>query len=822
VGRSATLTLLNSDCTVAWKNLYRLLDVTQGSAVRIRGTNSDRFVLAGTTGTWDSTGAVQESSVFVMQTNNVGSPQWTYRYGAAPFRKYSTKIEMKNCADGYIVCGTVVEESSLPFDDVGFLLRLDLDGNMLWMKYYSTGETEVSQTHFKDVEELPNGNFVVTGHMLNPDTPNTAAYRYMTDTILLTLDSEGNFLQGFRYPAYTIQDDGTENLDVTSGESLELVPGGVAVVGFYMQPYFDSPGSQLFQVDNSGFVQWYNFIPGIGPGRSEIANGTLRYGNDDTLTFTGDQSASALVQFNSNGSFIAAKKYGTSNWRNTATSVYAEADNSFTFTGISEVSVPLSSGYFDNRDCRIGRTSTSSLSTGCNEQDLSLTPVGREVLPISIEVESFGVQGFIDITPAVIPVGPSTNVLCTTCDCLPPVVVGPTVQWPGDFPVVVIDWEPVDPGSITDVVIIRDGVIIGDAVGTTYVDETPNGYHRYELIFNPADDACNPTHKTFSIDTHPVIDLPNATDLVWIPDERDLLESTCVVAGLVSAGRTPKIVFGDSALTSVQWADFGSAIVQQEPVAWALLGDGRQGISDPLSPTNEGLLIEFMVGGGSLYLESVNLDVVSNEFKNLCGFSIEGSEPDLGVLESLEGLDSGFGLSLSGLSTEYVASGQYVDRLAPEGSSSGAILRNTSPSGEVTAVFNAGGSSAGDYKVVTSSTLLRGYLGNEELFVDRLVSVLGSSGTPNPLFIRGDGNGDGGIDIGDAVYGLTYLFSGGESRCQDAQDTNDDGAIDVADPIALLGLLFSGSEPPPAPFPDCGEDPTPDSLSCELGTNGCP
>lgn len=50
--------------------------------------------------------------------------------------------------------------------------------------------------------------------------------------------------------------------------------------------------------------------------------------------------------------------------------------------------------------------------------------------------------------------------------------------------------------------------------------------------------------------------------------------------------------------------------------------------------------------------------------------------------------------------------------------------------------------------------------------------------------------------------------------CEDACDTNDDGALDVADGVFLLGALFLPSSPAiPEPF-ECGEDPTPDLLSC--------
>ncbi len=81
-------------------------------------------------------------------------------------------------------------------------------------------------------------------------------------------------------------------------------------------------------------------------------------------------------------------------------------------------------------------------------------------------------------------------------------------------------------------------------------------------------------------------------------------------------------------------------------------------------------------------------------------------------------------------------------------------------------------------------------------------------------FVRGDGNGDGAIDIADPIFNLDYLFSGGSSFCADSQDTNDDGAIDIADPIYNLAFLFSSGPPPPAPYPGAGSDPTADGLGC--------
>ncbi|MFN0059680.1 MAG: lamin tail domain-containing protein [Planctomycetota bacterium] len=89
-------------------------------------------------------------------------------------------------------------------------------------------------------------------------------------------------------------------------------------------------------------------------------------------------------------------------------------------------------------------------------------------------------------------------------------------------------------------------------------------------------------------------------------------------------------------------------------------------------------------------------------------------------------------------------------------------------------------------------------------------------GTGSGTFIRADSNADGTIDIGDAIFTLSFLFSGGIApSCPDAADANDDGAIDIGDAIFTLSYLFTpGSQTPPPPFPTAGTDPTGDTLIC--------
>jgi hypothetical protein len=84
---------------------------------------------------------------------------------------------------------------------------------------------------------------------------------------------------------------------------------------------------------------------------------------------------------------------------------------------------------------------------------------------------------------------------------------------------------------------------------------------------------------------------------------------------------------------------------------------------------------------------------------------------------------------------------------------------------------------------------------------------------PRP-FIRGDSDANDALELTDAVVLLDYLFRRGpRPPSLDASDADDSGRLNVTDAVYLLLHLFRGGQPPPPPYPEPGQDPTPDNLA---------
>ena len=92
-------------------------------------------------------------------------------------------------------------------------------------------------------------------------------------------------------------------------------------------------------------------------------------------------------------------------------------------------------------------------------------------------------------------------------------------------------------------------------------------------------------------------------------------------------------------------------------------------------------------------------------------------------------------------------------------------------------------------------------------------------GPPEPVFVRGDADDNGIINLTDAIFNLNYLFIGGaEPTCQDSADADNNGSLQLTDGVFILMFLFNGGAPPPDPGAECGVDPADpaDGMACDI------
>jgi hypothetical protein len=66
------------------------------------------------------------------------------------------------------------------------------------------------------------------------------------------------------------------------------------------------------------------------------------------------------------------------------------------------------------------------------------------------------------------------------------------------------------------------------------------------------------------------------------------------------------------------------------------------------------------------------------------------------------------------------------------------------------------------------------------------------------VYLCGDCNGDGVINLGDVVYLITYLYKNGPAPNPIlAGDVNCNGVVDLGDVVYLITYLYKGGPPPP-------------------------
>lgn len=109
----------------------------------------------------------------------------------------------------------------------------------------------------------------------------------------------------------------------------------------------------------------------------------------------------------------------------------------------------------------------------------------------------------------------------------------------------------------------------------------------------------------------------------------------------------------------------------------------------------------------------------------------------------------------------------------------------------------------GDYRIaIVDSSLYRSMTtGAPANVVSREAWVHHEHNPDPPTYIPGDANNSGGVEVGDIVFLISYLYKNGPAPAPVCiGDVNDDGVVNVGDVCYLVTFLFKGG---PAPLNGC-------------------
>jgi subtilisin-like proprotein convertase family protein len=385
-------------------------------------------------------------------------------------------------------------------------------------------------------------------------------------------------------------------------------------------------------------------------------------------------------------------------------------------------------------------------------------------------------------------------------------------------PEITLTWD-LNGNLYTSIDVLRNGQLAetidgGDQQWSEVVQSGPS-YYTYQL--RCWDNAITPCCV---VDSDMIGALVNAVDVVWAAEGSggDIDSATAIADALVLNGFTPavmpEILSCDCLLTSPD--------LQRVWVAAGTYPDYH------CFTTAEGQLLADLIANG------IDVYVEGGDIWGYCGQTPFASWDGIGagIVDGDDSLLDLIGLSfdalnLIGMDAAYnhdQAGSEWTDRLIPAdpltpdqaGIISGAIWQQ-SGLGYNTGNFYATDDPYGE--VIAQSWEFGGYSGEQVILMGLYLEALGAStGPPQEIFRRGDVNGDGGVNIADAVRLLNSLFVSGtpQPECYDSADINDDGSVNVADAVFLLSALFvsgSATPPPPGVF-DCGPDPTDDTFDC--------
>jgi len=270
---AAWVVKIDGEGSAVWNKTYFEND---GSEFRNIQKTADGFLLVGNT--FFSSGM---EDAWIVKIDNEGNVAWNKTIGGENFNKV---FSAATAADGFVFAG--LTNSSNNGNSQGWLLKTDMDGNLLWNKTYA----EVGDSAFRAIIVSTTGDYVAAGYSASATNGNYGLWLVKTDSsgtmiwsqLFSGVDDKGYGLvaskdgyvvvgeshasQEANSDAFAAKTDfngrliwkktyGGANFDVASAVT-PTRDGGYLVVGFTFSYGKGQRDFWFFEIDDSGNVAW--------------------------------------------------------------------------------------------------------------------------------------------------------------------------------------------------------------------------------------------------------------------------------------------------------------------------------------------------------------------------------------------------------------------------------------------------------------------------------------------------------------------------------------------------------------------------------------
>ncbi len=181
--------------------------------------------------------AKDEPNVWVVKTDDQGKLLWQKSFGRTLFKPDDGSDIIYASDGGYIIAG----RSTTAQDENAYILKIDVNGNLLWDKIYGGTAGENAAT----IIATPDGGYVFLGSTSSYKTGGAGDY----DFYLVKIDASGNMIWQKNY--------GGSDWD-RGGSIIAAVDGGYLLSGWTSSPEFGAVARDilLIKIDDNGNKQW--------------------------------------------------------------------------------------------------------------------------------------------------------------------------------------------------------------------------------------------------------------------------------------------------------------------------------------------------------------------------------------------------------------------------------------------------------------------------------------------------------------------------------------------------------------------------------------